>query len=495
MESYQLMSIYFKNLKGLKDVKFVFEKPLTAIMGVNGSGKTTVIHALACAYQPPEKGNGENHKFSDFFVPNTDALWKGSEFYIVNQSIAKNKVKISPSRKYEKAVDRWKPRYGDRPKRNVYYIGIDSCLPEIEKNTTQTRINYTSIRKEDTISKKVIKDAAAILNKNYQTLLENTFEKKHFTGVELSSGLKYSSLSMGTGEQRTIKILEKIAQAEAYSLILIDEIDLLLHVSSLKRLIKRLYKIAQDKNLQIIFTTHSLEMVELTQYVGIQYISSIPLCDSKGDLEKTVVYDTINSDLIYNLAGSCDRPLKVYVEDELAKAVVKKVLRELNMSGKTDVIKYGAIENAFTIAAAKILMGENHTNTLVLLDGDKYYTDEEKLKQIKKRLSGTESDVEEKRNQVLSLISQFNLPDGTSPEKFFHELVLESSDSQNELVVAASEIQAVHDTHEWLYNIQIKLNDSEANVVRDIIDMALCSSKWKDYIRPLEEWLYERKEV
>ena len=78
MENYKLMSVFFKNLKGLKDAQFVFEKPLTAIMGVNGSGKTTVIHALACAYQPPEGGKGENHRFPDFFVPNTDALWKGS---------------------------------------------------------------------------------------------------------------------------------------------------------------------------------------------------------------------------------------------------------------------------------------------------------------------------------------------------------------------------------------------------------------------------------
>lgn len=46
MDSYRLKSVFFKNLKGLRDVKIVFEKPLTAIMGVNGSGKTTVIHAL-----------------------------------------------------------------------------------------------------------------------------------------------------------------------------------------------------------------------------------------------------------------------------------------------------------------------------------------------------------------------------------------------------------------------------------------------------------------
>ncbi len=495
MENYKLMSVFFKNLKGLKDAQFVFEKPLTAIMGVNGSGKTTVIHALACAYQPPEGGKGENHRFSDFFVPNTDALWQGSEFYVVNEKIERDRTTILPSRKYGKAFDRWSPRYGDRPKRNIYYIGIDSCLPEIEKSNTQNRIIYSSRRKEDRLSQKVIRDAAAILNKNYQSLMENTFQNKHFNGVELDSGLKYSSLSMGTGEQRTIKILEKILNAEPYSLILIDEIDLLLHVSSLKRLIRRLDEIARDKHLQIVFTTHALEMVDLTQYVGIQYISNISLSEEQETLEKTVVYNTINSDLVYSLTGSCERPLKLYVEDELAKAIVKKVLRTLNISGKADVIKYGAMENAFTVAAAKVLEGQDCTNTLILLDGEKYHTLDEKLVPIQKRFSGTESDIEEKWNQAASMISMFNLPNDTAPEKFFHDLVLENGDAANELVVAAAEIQAVHDTHEWLYNIQTKLNDTESNVVRDIIDMASNSAKWNDYIRPVVEWLSARTAV
>ena len=492
MERYRLISIEFKNLKGLRDAEFVFEKPLTAIMGVNGSGKTTVIHALACAYQPTENGNGENHKFSDFFIPNTDALWKGSEFYIVNEKTDKDKSTRLPPRKYVKAFDRWNPRYGDRPKRNVYYIGIDSCLPEIEKNTTQNRINYSSVPKEDKVSKNVIKEAAAILNKNYQSLIDNIYQNKHFIGVKLDSGLKYSSLSMGTGEQRTIKILERIFNAEEYSLILIDEIDLLLHVYSLKRLVKRLDEIAREKHLQIVFTTHSLEMVELTQYVGIQYINNIPLPDNKS---KTVIYNTINCDLIYSMTGDSNRKLKIYVEDELSKAIVKKTLRENQMSAKADVIKFGAMENAFTIASAKILAGEDCKNTLILLDGEKYRTDDEKLTQIKKRLSGTESDIEERWNQAASLISAFNLPKNTPPERFFHELVLENGSNQNELVTAAAEIQAVNDTHEWLYNIRMKLNDTEENIVRDIIDMASESTKWNDYIHPVIEWLSTRKEV
>ena len=495
MENYKLHSVFFKNLKGLKDAKFIFEKPLTAIMGVNGSGKTTVIHALACAYQPPDGGKGENHRFSDFFIPNTDAFWKGSEFYIENEKIDKDKTTILPPRKYSKAFDRWSPRYGDRPKRNIYYIGIDSCLPEIEKNNTQNRIIYSSIKRDDKLSKKIIKEAAAILNKNYQSLRENIFHKKHFTGVELGSGLKYSSLSMGTGEQRTIKILEKILNAEPYSLILIDEIDLLLHVSSLKRLIIRLDEIAREKSLQIIFTTHALEMVNLTQYVGIQYINCISRTSEQETYEKTIVYDAINSDLVYSLTGSCDRPLKIYVEDELAKAIVKKLLRYMNMSAKADVIKYGALDNAFTLAAAKVLAGEDCKNTLILLDGDKYHERDERLDQIKKRISGTEDHIEEKWIQALSLIVAFSLPDNTSPEKFFHDLLMETNDMGNELIVAASEIQAVTDTHDWLQKIKIKLNDTESNLVRDIIDIASRSTKWNNYINPLREWLDAKKTI
>lgn len=493
MEGYILKSVFFKELKGLKEIQIDFSNTLTAIMGVNGSGKTTVIHALACAYQPTEGGHGENHRFSDFFIPNTDALWMGSEFHIVNERIDnKKKSTILPSRSYKKTFDRWTPRYADRPKRNVYYIGIDTCLPEIERQTSQTRISYSSTIKDDKISKKIIDESAYILNKEYEMLMDNIFQKKHLTGVALRSGLRYSSLSMGTGEQRTIKILDCVLNAEPNSLILIDEIDLLLHTSSLKRLVLRLDALAKDRHLQIVFTTHSIEMLELTQYVKIQYIDYVY---QSGGVIKPIVYNSISSDLIFNLTGRPDRPITIYVEDEFAKSVVKKILRLHNMSAKADVIKFGAMENGFTLASAKILSSSNTTNILIILDGDKYRTPEEKLIQIKKKLSGTEPDIEEKQNQAIAIISQFSLPLDTPPEQFFHDILVENGDATSELVIAASEIHTVHDTHEWLFNIRKKLNDSEENIVRDIIDIVSESISWKDYIKPIEDWLLEREKL
>ena len=86
----------------------------------------------------------------------------------------------------------------------------------------------------------------------------------------------------------------------------------------------------------------------------------------------------------------------------------------------------------------------------------------------------------------------FRLPQGKSPEKFFHELLIKYGEPDNELVIAASEIKGISNTHEWLYGIREKLDDDESNIVRDIIDMAWYSEEFQNYIKPVYEWLKAR---
>lgn len=489
MEKTLIKSVYFEKLKGLTEVNIKFKKPLTAIMGVNGSGKTTVIHALACIYRPD--GQGENHKFPEFFVPNTDALWMGSRFHVINE-IEKNGIReILPSRIYSKTFDRWNPRYDDRPKRNVYYIGIDSCLPEIEKKTETTRIKYTSRNRDDRSSRKVLRYAAYILNKDYDQLIDNEYHAKHFLGVHTQSGLKYSSLSMGTGEQRTIKILEKMFAAEPYSLILIDEIDLLLHVCALKRLVEKLYEIATEKHLQVVFTTHSLEILKLKEYVGLQYIELIKKADSS---KKILVYDEPNCDIIQNLTGSCDRPIQIYVEDDFSQAIVKTVVRDKKMSSKVSILKFGSAMNAFTLAASKVMCEECLDNVLLVLDGDVCKSFEEKKTQMKKVYSGTEEGIDEKRGHAIDCITQYNLPDGLKPEEFMYNLLI-SCHEDDEIVKEAFKLEMVDDSHRLISIIGENLQENIETLVAHIVSLIKESDQWKDYIRPISDWLDEHKEV
>ncbi len=121
MNKIKITSMNIKNLKGLKNLNIAFDKPLTAIMGVNGSGKSTIIHALACCFSP-DSDWGENWKFSYFFTPNPNASWKNSYFTLKFNAIEKNEIK-NESRTYHKDADRWAPRYTNRPIRECCLFG------------------------------------------------------------------------------------------------------------------------------------------------------------------------------------------------------------------------------------------------------------------------------------------------------------------------------------------------------------------------------------
>lgn len=483
MNKYVLRSIFFNKLKGLNSANIVLSDILTAIMGVNGAGKTTVIHALACLYQPD--GNGEDHRFPEFFVPNTDALWEGSELNVINEDENKSGARITlPSKKYSKDFDRWSPRYQSRPKRNTYYIGIDTCLPDIEKKTKTSRINYQSTQLTDKISEKTIKIAAYILNRDYNALYDNIYNKVHFQGVELRDGLKYSSLSMGSGEQRVLKIINTVLHAEAYSLILIDEIDLLLHVSALKKMIEKVYEIAKDKHIQVVFTTHSLEMMSMTEYVKIQYIAN---CREQG---RALVYDKITTDLIYNMTGQSLKANTIYVEDDFAKSIIRQLLHLKNLTASTDIVQFGAIENAFTLAASFVIENKKLDNCLVVLDGDRYLSNAEKEKQIEKKLSGNESDSDTRRKSALSIITEFVLPKDYSPEKYIYETIVKKFPRDNEVYEAAVEIKAVNDSHEWIHLICQRLGINVDSIIREVFHFAYPDDAlFKLYINNVEKWL------
>lgn len=493
MNGVRLKSISIGILKGLRGVTLNFNEGLTAIMGVNGAGKTTVLHALACAYKPRVGSKCLPYRFQDFFIPNTDSLWQGSSFEIVYETTDNRNGKQEHNKQYRKDTDRWKPRFKNRPTRNVYYIGIDSCLPDIESIKTKSRINYSKHLKIDEASQKIINLASAILGKDYATLLENETNKRVFPGVELSCGLTYSSLSMGTGEQRILKILETVVHAENNSLILIDEIDLLLHVSAFNNLLNVLKSIARDNHLQIIFTTHSLEIKKHSEDIGIQYISPVSGSENTDGVPISVVFDSINSEIIHDLTNERICPTTIYVEDVFSRTVVRNILAELDMRKKTDVNMFGAASNAFTLAASLILENKDIANTLILIDGDVYRTEEEKIKQLNRAISGKTSDDMIKRKKALSLISQFNLPEGKNPEKFLYDLLLMYGDKNSDVFSEARKIKDVDNNHDWITKISSALGEDASKIEGEIISMIKETNEWLSYIDPIKKWISSRR--
>ena len=156
------------------------------------------------------------------------------------------------------------------------------------------------------------------------------------------------------------------------------------------------------------------------------------------------------------------------------------------------VICFGAVENAFTLAAS-FAINNDIAGKLIVLDGDRYTSEQEKNAQINKKLSGTECDANERRNSAVGLITEFALPSGISPEEFLHEVILRCFDSTSEIYTAANEIKSVSDSHEWIGSICSKLDMTLADIIKDIFKYAINDDLFKKYICSINDWLLANK--
>ncbi|MBE9062313.1 AAA family ATPase [cf. Phormidesmis sp. LEGE 11477] len=487
VSSQRLHQLEIKKLKNIKDFSISFEsKNITGILGPNGYGKSTILHALACCFQPSDEDH-EDYKFSNFFLPHPDALWTGSELKVVHTYKQERNLHDRVEKIYGKSSDRWKPRYVNRPVRNVYYFGVDSCVPLIEAEKRKGRIHYSTNQVSEDIVNLILRKASQCLNRQYTAYnIHDSGKGKKFIGVE-ANGVRYSALSMSAGEQKIFLLLEKIFRAEKYSLILIDELDLLLHDSAMKNLIEVVSERAESHCLQVVFTTHRESILEMSNLINIRHIFGTP--------DKTLCFNETKPDAINRLTGTQPRLIEIFVEDDLAVAIVKKAAAQLGISRHVSIQRFGAAVNCFTVLAGLVLSGQSCENSIFVLDGDVYRTEEDKIKQLKAVLTGSDNNAKSLRESSLSKVKCFNLPEGTKPEKYIHSIIIDLCPSNNEhleIVNVAKQIIAVNNDHKYVDDIICRLDWDRRTGLSKIIDLVSTTSAWDIYVSDIKGWLQSK---
>lgn len=296
---------------------------------------------------------------------------------------------------------------------------------------------------------------------------------------------------MSAGEQKIFLLLEKIFRAEKYSLILIDELDLLLHDSAMNNLMKVVAARAEERNIQVVFTTHRESVIELSDLINIRHIYS------SG--EKTLCLNETKPDAIQRLTGKQPKLIEVFVEDDLAMAIVNKVTGKLGMSRHVSIERFGAAINCFTILAALLLRGEKCENSIFILDGDVYRTKEEQKKNLKNVLTGTDEKAKLLQQVGCEKIKSLKLPANTKPEKYIHSIIigLENRDNEeyNEIIKVAKDINSVDDDHKYVNLIIERLGWERSVGLSKIIDLISSSNEWIDYVADVKDWLESKKVV
>lgn len=481
----KLHSIEFVNLKSLVNLNITFEPhAITGIFGINGSGKSSIIHALLAIYKPGDQTpNRRNFKFSTFFTPTTHTKWIGSNFVIKHSFRQDGNLQANLSRTYSKPAERWNPRYTSRPERDVFFVGLDSCVPAIELERREALISLTTTNLNDNISIDIRNVAGYVLSRNYDEYNQHGGGNKKYIGLR-HNAVQYSSLSMGAGEQRVFKILETVYRAPKHSLIVIDEIDLTLHTDALMRLVSKLKERADDKGLQIVFTSHREELAKRDD-INIRHIFQ-----TGGN---TLCFDATNPDCISRLTGVQQRPLEIFIEDDMAEAIARKVAAELNIVRHCSIKRFGAAVNAFPLAMGMHLKGtENLENIALFLDGDMYVTQGQKEDAMKKIYSGTEANAVQRRIEALSCIDQFTLPAGVAPEVLINNAIRGLNDG-SEVVNAANAINGALNKHEYVTRIIDILGYPKHEGLSIVAGVFATTPEWIGHTQSLRDWLQGRK--
>ena len=477
--SQKITSLHIDKLKGLENLDISFEdKNVTAIFGANGCGKSTILHTLACIYKGISQG-AETNYFTRFFKRIGTAKWAGSHM-TAHMLIDEHTKAIV----YKKSADRWTPRIDKRVERDSYYIGIESCVPDIEKESA-SRTSYIMTPGAPVANREdIIRQASRIMGRTYDDYAKQSCAKRNYKKVGIQGGTQYSSLSMGAGEQRIFTILDRLYSVPEDSLILIDELDLTMHTVALNRLVDTMVNVANSRNLQIVFTSHRENLAKRTD-INIRHIWK------PANQNQSFCLDHTTPMCMYRLNGEIKKEFEVYVEDDMAEAIVRSVLRQEDINDYVSIIRYGDASNAFSVAAGLHIEGELSEKQLILIDGDVYKTDEDKLKMMKKRYAGNEAGKDQIRQEALQRIKDFKLPDGEQPEHFLWTMLKTKQGKLAELANGIDENQ--DDRHGYIYDVYLLQGECRAIFLKELIEILETDNQWENYVSEVKIWAQARK--
>lgn len=350
-------------MRGWKKQRINFDFPIVALVGENGSGKSSVLQAAACAYRNETAGRT---LYPSEFFPET--AWDKLRDVSISYGYLEGGHIIDGS--LRKPTARWLGQT-DRPKRHVRYEDLNRIQP------VGARVGYARIAKTTHTEKSArefdadkVKRLSFVMNQEYESarMALSSIDENREIPVINERGNEYSGYHQGSG-QITVSELLRI-ELPKYGLILIDEIESSLHPRAQRRLIRDLAEQCRIRECQIILSTHSpyiLEELPLSARIAIMRSNGTGDGKNVKEIISGITPEFAMTKMDDDAHPECD----VYVEDEAAKTFLEEILAK---HGK-DVI-HRCIVTPYGAANVGLALGQMAINrrfkrpTCIFLDGD-----------------------------------------------------------------------------------------------------------------------------
>lgn len=350
--------VRLRNVRGFNDEVVEFKTPVTALVGTNGGGKSTILGSAALAY----KGIKPSQFFPKAFVGDDNMADWNVELELVDKAVARDRT-ITRTARFTQS--KW--RRDDFQDRHVEYIEILRTVPAGEIARFR---NFLAGNMDDFVVSPLGADtviyATAVLDKsieNYRVVRSRRNPAvKMYVGAT-NDAIGYSQFHFGAGEASIIETIDRIESSPNNALILIEEVENGLHPVAVRLLVQYLQNAARRKRLQIIFTTHSQEAV-----------NELPPEAVWASINKRTWNGKLSIESLRAITGQVINTRVIYVEDDFVKEWVENALGRYGngLAETTKVFAAGGYPNLIKVSQ---FHNENPLLTIpsvALVDGDIY---------------------------------------------------------------------------------------------------------------------------
>lgn len=314
-----LTKMTLRKVRGFQGEPITFDFPVTAIIGPNGGGKTTVLGAAACAYKAvqPKRFFAKSGKYDESM----------QDWTIEHELIDRGKDSRDTIKRTARfARQRWNR---DALDRKTLVFGVSRTVPAIERKELSSYASNNFVVKDQDIhelSADVASAVSKILDKDVSAFRRMEVDSRGtvtlLTGAT-KTGTTYSEFHFGAGESSIIRMVNEIESIvdDEQPLIIIEEIENGLHPVATIRMVEYLIDVAQRKGVQCIFSTHSNDALKPLPNEAIWTATNDRLFQGKLDIAS-----------LRAITGQVEQKLAIFVEDDFAKMWLEAMLRQQGYS-------------------------------------------------------------------------------------------------------------------------------------------------------------------
>jgi predicted ATPase len=319
-----IKEIQIEGFRGISNLEFKVEFPVTAISGTNGSGKSTIGQIAVCGYRKPVTDKIYKRRYVKDFFPQSDSLDPNpftTEAKIIYKYATNTRTpqQLTIARKNVE----WSG-YKRQPERHCFYVGFAAYIPKIERRGISI---YNSKSLELTERRDITEDikqkVANILNSDYDEIWFQGItakEKSNEIGMVSRYGYSYSENNMGFGEGRLLYIVDLMENEPDNSLFVLEEPETSLHGDAQYKFIKYLMDVSNRKGHQVILSTHSATMLEALPPEGRKFLTR--------DRTGVKILDRISAYRAKSiLADGHEKALTICVEDPFAQSLLTELIK------------------------------------------------------------------------------------------------------------------------------------------------------------------------